>query len=107
MLIHPGDAAACTGFPACLSNEERMRKANRTGTNVKDSARLAINDTQTDSDRGENRYLAVPCRRNTGTKTMQMHIVESTVGPATSPEPSTMAFHNPSPSLTCRSMFSI
>ena len=73
---------------------------NSTGTSVKDSARLASSETHTDSDSGENRYLAVPCSRNTGTNTMQMHSVERNVGiadftgavddglrPAASPEP--------------------
>ena len=36
----------------------------------------------TDSDSGENRYLAVPCSRNTGTNTMQMHSVDRNVGTA-------------------------
>ena len=31
----------------------------------------------TDSDSGENRYLAVPCSRKTGTNTMHMHSVDS------------------------------
>ena len=59
---------------------------------MKDSARLAISEMQTDSDSGENRYLAVPCSRNTGTKTMQMQSVESTVGTATSPQPTMIAW---------------
>src|ERR1700731_500552 len=84
-----------------------MRKANSTGTSVNDSARLAISDTQTDSDKGENRYLAVPCSRNTATNTMQMQSVESAVGTATSPEPETTACRSGSPSLTWRSIFSM
>ena len=36
----------------------------------------------TDSDSGENRYLAVPCSRNTGTNTMQMQSVARNVGHA-------------------------
>ena len=56
----------------CGRDRERIRKLNSTGTSVNDSARLAISETQTESDSGENRYLAVPCSRNTGTKTMQM-----------------------------------
>ena len=64
-----------------------MRYMNSTGTIVKDSARLASSDRQTDSDSGENRYLAVPWSRNTGTKTMQMQNVARTVGTATSLAP--------------------
>ncbi len=45
----------------------------------------------TDSESGENRYLAVPCSRNTGTNTMQMHNVERNVGIATSLAPTTIA----------------
>jgi len=54
---------------------------------VKDSTRLASSDTITDTDNGENRYLAVPCSRNTGTNTMQMHSVDRNVGVPTSPQP--------------------
>ena len=58
---------------------------------VKESARLASSAPMTDSDSGENRYLAVPCSRNTGTKTMQMHSVDRNVGTPTSLAPVTMA----------------
>ena len=58
---------------------------------VKDSTRLASSETHTETDSGENRYLAVPCSRNTGTNTMQMHSVERNVGTPTSPQPLTMA----------------
>jgi len=44
----------------------------------------------TDSDRGENRYFAVPCSRKTGTNTIQMHNVDKKVGTATSLAPVTM-----------------
>ena len=57
---------------------------------VKDSARLASSAPITDSDSGENRYLAVPCSRNTGTNTMQMHSVDRNVGTATSAAPITI-----------------
>ena len=80
---------------------------NSTGTIVKESARLAISATQTDSDSGENRYFAVPCSRNTGTKTMQMQKVASIVGMATSLAPVVMASTNGSPKRVCRSMFSM
>src|ERR1700728_782697 len=66
---------------------ERIKYLNKTGTSVKDKARLAISDTQTESDRGEKRYLAVPWSRKIGTKTMQMHSVASIVGTPTSPAP--------------------
>ena len=42
------------------SADERIRLAKSTGTSVNDSARLAIRETITESDNGENRYLAVP-----------------------------------------------
>ena len=58
---------------------------------VKDNARLASSAPMTDKDSGENRYLAVPSSRNTGTNTMQMHSVERNVGIATSFAPVTMA----------------
>src|SRR5580698_5456939 len=70
---------------------ERIRYMNSTGTIVNDSTRLASSDTHTDNDRGENRYLAVPCSRNTGTNTMQMHSVARKVGVPTSPAPYTTA----------------
>ncbi len=74
---------------------------------VKDSARLASNAPITDSDSGENKYLAVPCSRNTGTNTMQMHRVERKVGTATSLAPTTMDWRKGSFMATWRSMFSI
>src|ERR1039458_4865231 len=86
---------ALTASPSCGSEVcERMRYSNSTGTIVKESARLASNDRHTDSDSGENRYFAVPCNRNTGTKTMQMHKVAKTVGMATSLAPLMMAWAN-------------
>src|ERR1700683_5344729 len=87
-----GDCASCAS-EVC----ERMRYSNSTGTMVKESARLASSDRHTDSDSGENRYFAVPCSRNTGTKTMQMHKVAKTVGTATSLAPLTMASAHGSP----------
>ena len=64
--------------------------------------------TITDSDSGENRYLAVPCSRNTGTNTMQMHSVDRNVGMPTSPAPWTIAsFERLAAAPTWRSMFSI
>ena len=68
-----------------------MRDLNRMGTIVKESARLASSAPITDSDSGENRYFAVPCSKNTGTNTMQMHNVDKNVGIATSLAPTTMA----------------
>ena len=77
----------CPGSPLpprlrrpCTRRASASGTLNSTGTSVKDSTRLASSDTQTDSDSGENRYLAVPCSRNTGTNTMQMHSVASKVG---------------------------
>src|ERR1700728_4635889 len=86
---------------------ERIRYMNSTGTIVNDSTRLASSDTHTDNDKGENRYLAVPCNRNTGTNTMQMHKVDKNVGTATSLAPFTMARCNGSFIATWRSMFSM
>src|SRR5579863_3255218 len=63
----------------------RIRASNNTGTIVNESTRLASNATITETDNGENRYFAVPCNRNTGTNTIQMHSVESIVGTPTSP----------------------
>src|SRR5579862_2825989 len=57
----------------------RIRASNNTGTIVNESTRLASNATITETDNGENRYFAVPCNRNTGTNTIQMHSVESIV----------------------------
>ena len=48
------------GFDYERATDERIRYLNKTGTSVKDSARLAISDTQTDNESGENRYFAVP-----------------------------------------------
>ncbi len=84
-----------------------MSMLNSTGTMVKDSARLASSAPITDSDNGENRYFAVPCSRNTGTKTMQMHRVDRNVGTATSAAPITIDWRSGSFMATCRSMFSI
>ena len=85
-----------------------MSMLNSTGTMVKDSARLASSAPMTDSDNGENRYFAVPCSRNTGTKTMQMHRVDRNVGTATSlPLRSTIDWRSGSFMATCRSMFSM
>src|ERR1700738_2385841 len=89
---------------SCRPTDERIRYLNNTGTSVKDNARLAISDTQTGSDRGEKRYLAVPCNRKIGTKTMQMHRVESIVGTPTSPAPLMIAFSKGSFSWTWRSI---
>ncbi len=84
---------ACAGCacaaPMCTTL--RIRALNNTGTIVNDSTRLASSETITDTDSGENRYFAVPSSRNTGTKTIQMHSVESIVGTPTSPAPRTMA----------------
>ncbi len=93
--------------PRRAATEARIRYLNSTGTSVKDSTRLASSDTHTGSDSGENRYLAVPCSRNTGTNTMQMHSVASNVGTPTSPAPLMIAASSGSPRCTWRSMFSI
>ena len=67
----PPAGAALQSRKACT--DPRMRMLNSTGTMVKDSARLASSAPMTESESGENRYFAVPCSRNTGTNTMQMH----------------------------------
>ena len=90
----------------CFAIDERIKYLNITGTSVNESARLAIRETQTDIDSGEKRYLAVPWRRKTGTKTMQMAIVESSVGTRISNPPSMIAGSNSLPSARCRSTFS-
>ena len=46
-----------------------MRYLKSTGTRVHDRSRLAPSEMITESDNGENRYLAVPVSRNTGTNT--------------------------------------
>src|ERR1700690_1040062 len=89
------------------SADERIKYLNRTGTSVKDSAKLASSDTHTDSDKGEKRYFAVPCNRKIGTKTMQMQRVDNIVGTPTSPAPPTIATSKASPSRNRRSMFSM
>ena len=71
--------------------DERIRYLKSTGTRVKESTRLASSATITDTDSGEKRYFAVPCSRNTGTKTMQMQSVARKVGVPTSPAPSMIA----------------
>jgi hypothetical protein len=57
---------------------------------VNESARLASKAPMTESDSGEKRYFAVPCSKNTGTKTMQMQSVDKNVGIATSLAPTTI-----------------
>jgi hypothetical protein len=50
------DAAPTTLWPflfVCFAIDPRIRYLNSTGTSVNDSARLAISETQTDSDSGE------------------------------------------------------
>src|ERR1700747_2703209 len=87
----PGAVGGCSAGPSTV---EPMRCRNRTGASVKDNARLAISARHTDTDKGENRYLAVPWSRKIGTKTIQMHSVESMVGAPTSPAPLTIASRN-------------
>ncbi len=74
---------------------------------MKESARLASSAPITDSESGENRYLAVPWSKNTGTNTMQMQSVDRKVGTATSAAPLTIDECSGSRIATCRSMFSI
>ena len=87
----PVDADTARDALMRASMYERIRYLNSTGTSVNESTRLASSDMHTDSDSGEKRYLAVPCSRNTGTKTMQMASVESSVGMPISAAPSMIA----------------
>src|ERR1700674_377572 len=88
--------------PACTC--EAIRYLNRIGTSVKESTRLAASEMITESDNGENRYLAVPLNENTGTKTTLIDKVARNVGVATSLVPLRIASMIPSPSPTWRSM---
>ena len=45
----------------------------------------------TASANGTNKNLATPCRKNIGTKTIQIHSVETKAGTAISPAPSKIA----------------
>ena len=64
----------------CACTCERIRYLNSSGTSVNERSRLATSDTITDRDSGENRYLAVPVSRNTGTNTTLIDRVARTVG---------------------------
>ena len=61
----------------------------------------------TASARGTNRYRAVPARKNIGTKTMQMHSVETKAGTAICAEPSRIAVRSSFPCRRIRSIFSM
>ena len=91
------DAAGACGSSAHARRRpcERMRYLNSTGTSVNESTRLAASEMITESDSGENRYLAVPVKRKTGTNTTQIDNVERKVGTATSPRRSTIACSSP------------
>ena len=61
----------------------------------------------TESDSGENRYLAVPCQQEHRNEYDADRQRGRNVGRPTSPAPSTMARYRGSSSPTCRSMFSM
>ena len=81
---------ASDGSASNSSTARLIKRLKSTGTIVNERARLASSEPMTDSDKGENRYFAVPCSKNTGTKTMQMHSVDKNVGIATSLAPPTI-----------------
>src|SRR5438128_690187 len=84
-----------------------MRYLNSIGTSVKDNNKLAANEMITESDRGENKYFAVPVSKKTGTNTTLMHKVARNVGSPTSEAPLVMEDSRGSPRPRCRSMFSM
>ena len=92
----PRASAAMTGGP-CAATCERMRYLNSSGTSVNDSSRLATSEMITESESGENRYLAVPVSRNTGTNTTLIDKVARKVGRPTSAVPSRIACSSGSP----------
>src|SRR5271157_3654553 len=61
----------------------------------------------TASANGENRYLATPERKKIGTKTMQIHMVDTRAGTAICAAPSRIASKVGLPSARCRSIFSM
>src|SRR5579864_1096526 len=85
-----GVSLSCSPEGPFPVTDERMRYLKRIGTRVKERARLATREMITESDSGENRYFAVPCSKNTGTKTIEMQRVDKNVGIATSLAPTTI-----------------
>src|SRR5581483_5353916 len=91
-LAAAGVSLSCSPERACPVTDERMRYLKRIGTRVKERARLATREMITERESGENRYFAVPCSKNTGTKTIEMQSVARKVGRPTSPAPCRMAY---------------
>ena len=77
------------------------------GTSVRERMYDAIIASTTASASGVNRYFAAPVRKTTGTKTMQMHSVETNAGTAICCAPSRIARRIGFPCPRLRWMFSI
>ena len=77
------------------------------GTSVRESRYDASIAKTTASAIGTNRYRATPVRKNIGTKTMQMQIVETKAGMAICCAPSRIAGSRSLPCSRCQLMFSI
>ena len=69
----------------------RISSITSVGTSVRDRMYDAIIAITTASASGTNRKRATPERKNIGTKTMQMHSVETNAGTPISPAPMTIA----------------
>ena len=78
----------------------------KVGTTVRDRKYEASIAKMTDIASGPKRYFAVPCRKKMGTKTTQMHSVETKAGTAICWAPSRMAFTSGLSWLRLRVMFS-
>ena len=92
---------------AALCSCPRMMYSTMVGTRVRERKYDASMANTTASARGTNRYLATPVRKNIGTNTMQMQIVETKAGSAICCEPSRMACFMSLPMARLRSIFSI
>src|SRR3569832_1764155 len=77
------------------------------GTTVRDRMYDAIMAKQTASASGTNRNFATPLRKNMGTNTMQIAMVDTSAGTAICAAPSRMACSISLPSSRLRLMFSI
>ena len=77
------------------------------GTSVRDRTKEAIMAKTTDSAIGTNRKPAIPCRKNMGTKAMQMHSRETKAGPTICSAPSMIAVRTSLPCSRCQLMFSM
>ena len=77
------------------------------GTRVRDSTKEAIIANTTASAIGTNRKPAIPCRKNIGTKTMQMQSRETKAGVTIWAAPSRMAVRTSLPCSRCQLMFSM